>query len=141
MQQILHNLSDTKKLAQSIAKKIKPGMVIALFGDLGAGKTTLIQFIAEKLGVREIVTSPTFVIQKQYQTNKRLPLVHIDCYRLKNTDEAIEIGLIDFFTDDNLCLVEWADRIESLLPAHTVRIYLKYISENQRLVRIEGINV
>ncbi len=141
MEKILHNLADARRLASKIAGRVKSGQVFAFYGDLGAGKTTLIQQIALKLGVEEPVTSPTFVIQKKYATNKGFDLIHIDCYRFHNAVEAQDIGLFELMNPSNVCFVEWADKIEPLLPKDTVRIFLAYLSETDRKVRIEGLDV
>jgi tRNA threonylcarbamoyladenosine biosynthesis protein TsaE len=140
MEKTLHNLSDTQNLARIIADQIQAGQIYALHGDLGAGKTTLIQFIAKKLGIKEPLTSPTFVIQKIYPTNKDFELVHIDCYRFRTDSEAEDSGLLDFFSSGYVCFIEWAEKISGFLPKNTIHIYLSYIDEKTRQVKIEGLN-
>lgn len=137
MEKILHNLKEIKDFAEDLADKVRPGQPVAFYGDLGSGKTTLIKFLAAELGVKEIVTSPTFVIEKRYRTGKGFALVHIDCYRLSDEKEAVNLGLADILSDENsLIVIEWAERIEKLLPKNTLKIHLKYLSENEREIDI-----
>lgn len=141
MEKILNNLQDTAQMAKLIATKIQPGQVFAFHGDLGAGKTTLIQLIAKELGVTDPVTSPTFVIQKIYPTNKGFQLVHIDCYRFNNSVDANQIGLDEFFNNDYVCFIEWAEKIKDILPKNTINIKMSYIDENSRQIEMKGLNV
>lgn len=104
-----------KALGRRLAEEAEPGMVIALIGDLGTGKTTLTKYIAEALGVTERVTSPTFTIVREYRSG-RLPLFHFDVYRISDPEDMYEIGYEDYFYGDGLCVVEWADNIEELIP-------------------------
>ncbi len=105
-----------------IAQWLKPGSVVALEGDLGAGKTTFSQAFARGLGVREIVSSPTFTIIKEYDGDQ-YPFYHMDVYRL-SADEADELGLDDYFYGDGVTLIEWASRIGELLPEDRLEITL-----------------
>lgn len=139
MQKILHNLEDTKKLAKELVDLLKPGQVVAFYGDLGSGKTTLIQMIAKELGVKTPVTSPTFVIQKNYPLKDNNILIHIDCYRLSSPRDAEDLGFLDLFEDKNaIVLIEWAERIEELLPKGTIHIRLTEVDNNDRKVLIEN---
>ena len=110
-----------------------PGMIIALTGDLGAGKTTLTKAIARGLGVTETVTSPTFTIVKEYRSG-RLPLFHFDVYRIGDIDEMYELGYEEYFFGEGVCVVEWADLIEELLPPETKIICLERCGESERRV-------
>jgi tRNA threonylcarbamoyladenosine biosynthesis protein TsaE len=113
----------THVLGQQIGRLLQPGLVIALHGELGAGKTALTQGIAAGLGVNERVTSPTFTLVNQYATARRFDLVHIDCYRLgEQADDALAeaatFGLEEIIADENAVIViEWAERVAELLPA------------------------
>lgn len=134
---LLKNEADTKALGETLAKEMQPNQVYALIGDLGAGKTTLAKAIAGGLGVSETLTSPTFTIVQEYETG-RLPLYHFDVYRVSDEDELFEIGLEDYFHKGGVCLVEWADLIEDLLPPDAVRIDLCYgEEEGERICRID----
>jgi tRNA threonylcarbamoyladenosine biosynthesis protein TsaE len=127
----------TIALGTQLARFLKPGSVVAFYGDLGTGKTTMIKGFARGLGVQETVKSPSFVIITEYQG--RLPVYHIDLYRLKSTAELIEIGLEFYLHGDGVCLIEWADRAESFLPPNTIRIRLS-LTPNGREISVEGLD-
>ncbi|MGI6721525.1 MAG: tRNA (adenosine(37)-N6)-threonylcarbamoyltransferase complex ATPase subunit type 1 TsaE [Anaerovoracaceae bacterium] len=132
---VMKNEEDTRAFAARLAGEAEPGQVIALIGDLGTGKTTLTRYIARELGIRENITSPTFTIIREYKSG-RLPLYHFDVYRVSDPDELFEIGYEEYFYGDGLCIVEWADLIEELLPPDARRIYMEYGSgENERIYR------
>lgn len=116
---------DTKKTGMEIGRRVKAGTVIALSGDLGSGKTTLTKAVAEGLGVKEVITSPTFNIVKQYESG-RLPLYHFDVYRIGDVDEMYELGYEEYFFGSGVSVVEWADLIEDIIPADAVRIEIVY---------------
>jgi len=127
----------TAKLAGRLAEWAEPGTVIALDGDLGAGKTFFAQSFARALGVREVVNSPTFTIIKEYEDG-RLPLYHMDVYRLSQ-DEADELGLDDYFYGRGVTLVEWAKLIPDLLPPARLAIEIEHAGESARAIRLTGI--
>ena len=123
-----------------LGKELLPGSVVALFGDLGAGKTTLAKGIAKGLGVKEEITSPTFTIINEYKSG-RLPFYHYDVYRLGDEGDAYdameELGYGEHFFGDGVTVVEWADIVEDLLPKGALRIELAYgTSEDTREVRV-----
>ena len=137
---VLHiaNEKETEALGEKIGKTVAAGTVIALIGDLGTGKTTLTKSIARGLGVTETVTSPTFNIIREYKSG-RLPLYHFDVYRIGDPDEMFELGYEEYFYGDGVCVVEWADIIEELLPEDAVTIRIESgASEDEREYRIEG---
>ncbi len=132
----LKNEIETKSLGARLANEMQPNQVYALVGDLGAGKTTLAKAIARGLGVSETLTSPTFTIVQEYETG-RLPLYHFDVYRVNDEDELFEIGLEDYFHKGGVCLIEWADLIEDLLPEDVITINLSYgEGEGERICSI-----
>ena len=142
MNKILHITSEkeTEKLGEAIGRAAVPGMVIALIGDLGTGKTTLTKSIARGLGVTETVTSPTFNIIREYRSG-RIPLFHFDVYRIADPEEMYELGYEEYFYGDGVCVVEWADLIEDLLPKDAVIIRMsRGASEEEREYIIEGGN-
>ena len=123
-------LDETKKLASNFASEIKGGEVVLLSGDLGAGKTTFTKFVFESLGVKEVVNSPTFAILKSY--DGKFKLHHFDTYRI-TLEEAIESGFDEIFQEkDSVIFVEWSENISQLLPEKTIKVNIKYLSENER---------
>jgi tRNA threonylcarbamoyladenosine biosynthesis protein TsaE len=126
---------ETKALASQIGSILSKGTVIALSGELGAGKTTFSQGLAEGLEVKEYVDSPTFSILKIYEG--RLPLYHMDVYRLD--EESLEdLGLDEYLFGDGVCLVEWPSRIASLLPKDTIPIDIEVLSNGKRAISIHS---
>ncbi|MDR1798065.1 MAG: tRNA (adenosine(37)-N6)-threonylcarbamoyltransferase complex ATPase subunit type 1 TsaE [Clostridiales Family XIII bacterium] len=117
-----------REYGERLGSGLPAGAVVALYGDLGAGKTTLAQAIACGLGVKEPVTSPTFTLIHEYGGG-RLPLYHFDVYRLSDASEMDELGYEEYFYGDGVCVVEWADRVEGLLPDGAVRIALAYTDD------------
>lgn len=124
-------------LGERLAKFLKPGSVVAFYGDLGAGKTTMVKGFASGLGVSETVKSTSFVIVTEYRG--RVPVYHIDLYRLVSADEFIEIGLESYLNSNGVCLIEWAERAEDLLPPTTIRIRLSLIPNGRQII-IEGLD-
>lgn len=122
---ITKTASETQKYGQKLAAKIKNGGVVCLYGDLGAGKTTLVQGIAKGLGIKRRITSPTFIIARKYNN-----FWHIDLYRLDNADG---LGLPEIFADPkNIVIIEWPEIIKNILPKHYYEIKIKTISKNKR---------
>ena len=130
---VLKSTKDTLSLGKRIAKGLEPGAVIALTGPLGAGKTTLAQAIARGLCVTERMASPTFTIVQEYRSG-RLPLFHFDVYRVSDPDELFEIGFDEYLHAGGVCLIEWADLIEDVMPENTVWIRLEYGAEEDERV-------
>jgi tRNA threonylcarbamoyladenosine biosynthesis protein TsaE len=129
--------AETAHLGAILAATLKAGDVIALVGDLGAGKTRLVQAVAESMGVdRGEVTSPTFVLLQQYAG--RLPIYHFDTYRLRDIDEFLELGAEEFLYADGVCLIEWGDRVEPVLPADHVRCEIEIAGKTERRFRFTG---
>ena len=116
-----------------------PGAVVALVGQLGAGKTHLTRAVAEGLGVRNpaVVTSPTFVLIQEYPA--RLPIYHFDAYRLAGPREFADLGVDEYFRGDGVCLVEWADKVEVTLPTDHLRIEIAIVDENRRQFTLTAI--
>ena len=140
MEKLLHIASEkeTERIGEAIGRASEPGTVVALIGDLGTGKTTLTKSIARGLGVTETVTSPTFNIIREYKTG-RIPLYHFDVYRIGDPDEMFELGYEEYFYGDGICVVEWADIIEELLPEDAVIICIERgADEEEREYRIES---
>ncbi|GGF83174.1 tRNA threonylcarbamoyladenosine biosynthesis protein TsaE [Paenibacillus albidus] len=127
---------DTELLAAALAAAASPGLVIGLDGDLGAGKTAFSQGFARHLGVKDLVSSPTFTIIKEYEG--RLPLYHMDVYRI-SLQEADELGLDEYFYGTGICLVEWSSIIADLMPPRHMHIYMETIGPDERLITVTGI--
>lgn len=124
---IFQSVSDTRAFGHRIAAKLKSGDIIALHGDLGSGKTTLTQGIAQGLGVKHVVTSPTFTLIQLYPLNHQIAhqLAHIDTYRARNEQEMISVGIQEILHDkQTISIVEWPEKIQNLLPSHTIHLSL-----------------
>ena len=126
---IIRSEADTKAFGYELAESLKPGRVLALIGNFGTGKTTLTKYIAEGLGVTEMLTSPTFTIVKEYYSG-RLPLYHFDVYRLESAAQLFEIGAEEYFYGCGVSIVEWADQVAEILPDETLCIFIEY-GENE----------
>ena len=124
-EEVIKSESDTERFGLAIADGLRAGDVLALVGDLGTGKTTLTGYIARGLGITEMITSPTFTVVKEYYSG-RLPLYHFDVYRIENADDAFERGIEEYFYRGGVCVVEWAEKIEELLPGNTKVIFMEH---------------
>ena len=132
---IAKNEDETRKLGLELGRRAEPGQIIALIGDLGTGKTTLTKYIAEGLGITEVVSSPTFTVIKEYESG-RMPLYHFDVYRVGDPAELFNIGAYEYFDGNGLCVIEWADLIEDELPENTDFIVIDYgETEGERVYR------
>lgn len=128
------SLADTDRLARQLASVLGPGSFIALEGDLAAGKTAFSQAFARAVGVTDTVNSPTFTIIKEYK-GKQLPFYHMDVYRI-SLAEAEELGLEDYFYGAGITLVEWASRIQQLLPSERLDIEIRRMDGDARVIHI-----
>jgi len=127
--------SATAELGAALAELLPNGTTVALCGTLGAGKTRLVQAIAEASGVdRRDVVSPTFVLVKEYRG--RRPIYHFDAYRLRDEDEFLELGPDEYFEGDGLTLVEWADRVQDCLPTDRIQIHIELTGPQSRRFEI-----
>lgn len=136
----LHSVAETQSFAQRMAEGMNPGMVIALTGNLGSGKTTFTQGFAAGMGISETVGSPTFKLVSEYRGD-RLTLYHVDCYRLQDSADFLNIGGEDWINPyQGITVIEWAERIEALLPADTVRLHFTRLVDQPegRTVTIQG---
>ena len=127
----------TREIGSIIASVCHPGDVIALSGDLGAGKTTLTQGIAKGLGIDESVTSPTFI--RSNTTGDRVGLTHIDLYRLESEEEALALDLDELFYGDSVVVVEWPDRFMSVFPDQYLLLTISYSGLDERVVEVTGV--
>jgi tRNA threonylcarbamoyladenosine biosynthesis protein TsaE len=127
---------DTRKVAEAVAELLVPGDVVSLTGDLGAGKTTFVQGAARGLGVTERVTSPTFVLVREYRGD--VPVYHVDVYRLDRLQEVIDLGFDDLLDPRSVIFVEWGDAIEPLLPDEHLRVELRTGAGEARRLSFSG---
>ncbi len=130
----LHSAEETFRFGQNIAHLLPPNSILALYGDLGAGKTTFVQGLARGLGILDPIQSPTFVTLNLYEGT--LPLFHFDLYRLKNGSDFFQLGFEEYFQKGGICAIEWPDRIASHLPQSTISISFQHSDGNQRVARI-----
>ncbi len=120
----LNEDKDTREIGFKLGKLLNPGNVICLVGDLGAGKTTMTQSLAEALEVDDYITSPTFTIVNEYEG--KMPLYHFDVYRIGCSDEMYDIGFEEYINGEGVCIIEWANIIEDILPDEYLKIELNY---------------
>ena len=136
---VTSTVDETKNLAKDLATEINKPTVIALYGNLGSGKTNFVQGLAEGLGIKKRVLSPTFVFMRSYELKRRgvKKFHHVDLYRLDSEKDVEAIGLKEILEDkDSIIAVEWPEKIENLLPENTVKIKFKTLGENKRKIVI-----
>lgn len=144
MKQIVTNsFEETQKLGEELAKTLKGGEVLALYGNLGSGKTTFMQGLAHGLGITRNIISPTFIIMRSYEVGTRdnglgiSNLYHLDLYRIEDEKQAVGLGLEELIEDShNIVAIEWPDKIENILPEKRISIYFEYMGDDKREIRI-----
>lgn len=127
---------DTRKAGEIFASSLQEGDVISLRGNLGAGKTVFAKGIAKGLGIEEAIVSPTFTIVQEY--DGRMRMYHLDLYRLSGEDEFESMGGEDFLYSDGVSLIEWSEKIESMLPSSTIYVNIEILENGERAVSAEG---
>ena len=127
--------AETEQTGEELAKSITGGTVVAMFGDLGAGKTAFVRGMAKGFGITDRVTSPTFAIVNEYQGEK-IRLCHFDMYRLSSAEELYEIGWEDYLTNDTVCAVEWSENILPAIPKGSLKVNITSFGENKRKIEI-----
>jgi len=123
---------ETQKLGKRISKLVLPGDLFAFYGELGAGKTCFIQGVCQGLGVRDYVTSPSFTIINEYKG--RVPVYHFDLFRLNSLEEFLDLGYEEYFYGEGLTVIEWAEKVESLLPFGHLKISIEFFNYSQRII-------
>ena len=140
---ITKSAKETKVFAKKIVKELlelndNKSLVICLYGDLGAGKTTFVQGLAEELGIKEVVNSPTFLIMKKYSARRdeALPrLYHFDCYRISDYQEILDLGWEEIIGgENNIIVIEWPEKIKQILPKKRLEIKFEFVDENTRKI-------
>ncbi len=135
-----NSAKETHELGRNIGLRAQKGQIYTLEGDLGVGKTVFTQGVADGLGITEPISSPTFTIIQEYQEG-RLPFYHFDVYRIGDVEEMEEIGYDDYFFGDGICLIEWANLIEEILPENVISVKIEKDLEHgfdYRKITIEG---
>ena len=130
-----HSLEETLRFGERLGRELQRGDVVALSGELGAGKTALVKGIARGLGITQEVTSPTFTLVHEY-SGGRLPLYHIDLYRLDGLEQALAIGIEEYLDGPGVTAIEWSEKIDSLVPARARRIRITALGENARRIEV-----
>ena len=136
MGSIIYELKDLPTVANKLWQQIQTKPVAAFYGQMGAGKTTLIKAVCAVAGVQNTVVSPTFALVNEYHTNTGTPLFHFDFYRINRIEEAYDFGYEEYFYSGHNCLIEWPEEIEELLPKDTLRIHIRVLSERKREISI-----
>lgn len=137
MEIILNNLEETQKFGEKLGSILKEGDILSLNGDLGAGKTTLTKSIGSGLGVDEYITSPTFALINEYRG--RIPVYHIDVYRLENVEEIDDLGFDEYIYGSGVTIIEWAERIKSFLPKDRIILDIRRgEDESSRKISLSG---
>uniref|UniRef100_A0A7V3ZVN4 tRNA threonylcarbamoyladenosine biosynthesis protein TsaE n=1 Tax=candidate division WOR-3 bacterium TaxID=2052148 RepID=A0A7V3ZVN4_UNCW3 len=137
MKVITHSEEETIELGKKLAKKFKKGDIVALYGELGSGKTTLIKGIVSGLGYQKTVKSPSFIMVAVYLAE--IPIYHIDLYRIENEETIENLGIFEYLYGEGISLIEWAERIEKNLPPKRINIRIKILGKNEREFEIENL--
>jgi len=126
------SLDELDAVAEKIISKLNDYGVIAFYGAMGAGKTTLIKSICRTLGTTDLITSPTFTILNEYIAGKK-PVYHFDFYRINSENEAFDLGYENFFYSGNYCFIEWPEKIQNLLPEHHAEIHISELNGSRQI--------
>ena len=129
------SLDTIRDAAKEFAANMGDSRVFAFYGKMGAGKTTFIKALCRELGVEDVITSPTFAIVNEYTAASGDPIYHFDFYRIKKLDEVYDMGYEEYFYNGGLCLIEWPELIEELLPENAVRVSISEQADGTRLIR------
>ena len=135
MKIVVNCVSELELAATSLLGLINDNNIICFYGSMGVGKTTFIKEICKKLGVEDVVSSPTFSIINEYLTENDESVYHFDFYRIEKEEEAFDIGYEEYFYQGNLCLIEWPEKISSIIPKNIVKVQITR-SDEQRIIEI-----
>lgn len=128
----IKDLGHIREAAKEFIQNMGNGNVFAFYGEMGAGKTTFIKALCEELGVEDVITSPTFAIVNEYTDGKGEPIYHFDFYRIKKLDEVFDMGYEDYIDSGNLCLMEWPELIEDILPEDAKKVTITVNDDGSR---------
>ncbi|MEP2171474.1 MAG: tRNA (adenosine(37)-N6)-threonylcarbamoyltransferase complex ATPase subunit type 1 TsaE [Polaribacter sp.] len=131
-----YSLEGLSEVAKELISSVK-NKTLLFYGQMGVGKTTLIKEICNQLEVLDNISSPTFSLVNEYETSKKEKVFHFDFYRIEDENEALDIGIEEYFDNNAWCLVEWPENIENLLPLDAVEIHLSILDDNQRNIQIK----
>lgn len=131
-----YDLDQVSNISKEILHNVK-GKLLLFYGKMGTGKTTLIKEITKQLGVQDVVNSPTFSLVNEYRSENGETIYHFDFYRIENETEAYDIGIEEYFYEDNWCFIEWPEKVENLLPLESVAILLSINSDGSRNIQIK----
>ena len=132
MELTIHNLDEINAVAKEFVAALGDRTVVAFYGKMGVGKTTFIKALCEELGVTDVINSPTFAIVNEYQSGTGEPVYHFDFYRIRRPEEVLDIGFYEYVDSGCLCLMEWPELIEDLLPDETVRVNITENDDKSR---------
>ncbi len=131
-----YSLEDLSKIASKIISSTK-NKTLLFYGEMGVGKTTLIKEICKQLSVTDTISSPTFSLVNEYETSKSEKVFHFDFYRIEEEEEALDMGIEDYFYNNDWCLVEWPQNIKNLLPLDAVEIHLSILEDGKRNIQLK----
>ena len=131
----INHIDDINEVARQFVDQMGDHKIFAFYGKMGAGKTTFIKSMCEELGVTDVINSPTFAIVNEYMDSKGESIYHFDFYRIKRVEEVYDIGFDEYIYSGNLCLMEWPELIEQLLPEETVRVDIMENPDGTRVIR------
>lgn len=134
MEITINGLDTIRSTARQFIDNIGSSRVFAFYGKMGAGKTTFVKALCEELGCDDVITSPTFAIVNEYTDGERQPVYHFDFYRIKKLEEVYDMGYEEYFYSGALCLIEWPELIEDVLPDDTVRVTIEEQADGSRLL-------
>ena len=131
----INSTNELAETAETFLNAFKDDRIFAFYGKMGAGKTTFIKALCRAMGSRDNITSPTFALVNEYDTTGPERIYHFDFYRIKNTEEALDIGFDDYLYSGHYCFMEWPEKIESLLPERLVEVHLDELSPTVRQIK------
>lgn len=133
---VSHSVGETRRLGALLGKLLRGDELICLEGELGTGKTSLIQGIGQGQGITQPITSPTFTLVNEYQ-GRKATFYHVDLYRLRRADEIVQAGIDAYFYDDGICVIEWAEKARGILPSQRLHITLEHRDGNERYIALQ----